>query len=161
MRLSCGVVIGNTMLILLIMFAFAPSVVSASADDVDLPPVESLSLKTIRQMLSDRGVRCGGCVEKRDFEEKLKENIHLPVKKPEVPKEGVGGGGGNMGGMNKEDQRKLIEMLGKDDSCVFLFYFSHIPSDMHNYEYGANPSVLRLAGSPSKKKGTNNCSPAP
>lgn len=105
--------------VLVLLIATAPRIVSAADDDVydigDFPPVESLSLKVIRTMLDDRAVSCKGCLEKSGYVEKLKESLHLPLKKPDrssKPK-GGGGGGGSVGGMSNEDQRKLMEMMGK------------------------------------------------
>ena len=126
MKTGGGVILA-TLLFAAILASSVPASASAAAaaneDEVGFPPVESMSLKTIRRMLDDRGVKCKGCVEKGDFAERLKETIHLPLKQPEpVAKPrggsgGVGGGGGggdgSVGGMSKEDQRKLMEMMGK------------------------------------------------
>ena len=123
MKTGGGVILA-TLLVAATLASSVPASASATStakeDELGFPPVESLSLKTIRRMLDDRGAKCKGCVEKGDFAERLKETMHLPLKQPEPvakPKGGGGGGGGgrdsSVGGMSKEDQRRLTEMLGK------------------------------------------------
>lgn len=38
-----------------------------------------MTLKEMRAFLSERGVKCVGCVEKSDFEKKVRESMDLPV----------------------------------------------------------------------------------
>mmetsp|Transcript_78019 Transcript_78019/g.210138 ORF Transcript_78019/g.210138 Transcript_78019/m.210138 type:complete len:141 (+) Transcript_78019:72-494(+) len=42
--------------------------------------IENFSVKELNSLLRERGVKCTGCSEKSHVLEKVRENIHLPVK---------------------------------------------------------------------------------
>eukprot|EP01006_Ploeotia_vitrea_P011396 TRINITY_DN30299_c0_g1_i1.p1 TRINITY_DN30299_c0_g1~~TRINITY_DN30299_c0_g1_i1.p1 ORF type:complete len:137 (-),score=4.37 TRINITY_DN30299_c0_g1_i1:261-671(-) len=69
----------NLLLCLYCTAAFLPLVIMAEKKDPS-----SMSVRALKQILSDRAVNCAGCVEKRHLVDRVRETAHIKTKTEQV-----------------------------------------------------------------------------